>query len=342
MRVIELVKNGPPEVAFKINDRTLPPTGSDEVKVKVKAFGINFADVLARLGFYPDTPPLPAVLGYEVVGHVTEVGSNVKDLKPGDKVLAGTRFGGYADEILTQSFAAVKIPDDMRDEEAVALPVNGLTAYHCLNEAVKIRKGDRVLIHAAAGGVGSIAVQLAKYYGAQVYGTCGSDEKIPILKSLGVDYAINYNKQDYVKEIRRLTNGKKLDVILDSLAGPNIPKEMRILRAGGRLVVFGVASIMGARGKNILKLAWVWLRAKRFMAFDLLKASKAVIGVNILRLADQRPELMAAEMKELMELYKKGVFKPLVKHTFKFDQIYEAHRLLESRKSVGKIVVTTD
>ena len=342
MRVIELVKNGPPEGAFKISERALPAPGPDEVKIRVKAFGINFADVLARLGFYPDTPPLPAILGYEVVGHVTEVGANVKDLKRGDHVLAGTRFGGYANEILTQSFAAVKIPDEMNDAEAVALPVNGITAYHCLAEAVKIRKGDRVLVHAAAGGVGSIAVQLAKYLGAEVYGTCGSDDKIPVLKSLGVDYAINYNKQDYVKEIRKLTKGKKLDVILDSLAGPNIPKEMRILRAGGRLVVFGVASIMGARGKNILKLLWIWFRAKRFMAFDLLKASKSVIGVNMLRLSEQRPELMAEEMKELMELYKKGVFKPLVKHTFKFDQISEAHKLLESRKSIGKIVVTTD
>lgn len=342
MRVIELIKNGPPESAFRITEKNLPAPGPDEVKIKVKAFGLNFADVLARLGFYPDTPPLPAVLGYEVVGHITAVGSNVKNLKPGDHVISGTRFGGYADEVIAQSNAAIKIPDDMNDAEAVALPVNGITAYHCLAEAVKLRKGDRVLIHAAAGGVGSIAVQLAKHFGAEVYGTCGSDDKIPIIKSLGVDYAINYNKQDYVKEIRKLTKGKKLDVILDSLAGPNIPKEMRILRAGGRLVVFGVASIMGARGKNILKLLWIWLRAKRFMAFELLKASKSVIGVNMLRISEQRPELMAAEMSELMELYKEGVFKPLVKHSFKFDQIAKAHELLESRKSIGKIVVTTD
>ncbi|MFC2074965.1 zinc-binding dehydrogenase [Bdellovibrionota bacterium] len=342
MRVIEIRKHGASDQAFGIAERPTPKYNDDDVLIKVKTFGINFADVLARLGVYPDAPPLPSVIGYEVAGKVEAVGSKVTSLKPGDHVLAMTRFGGYAEKVVTPAYGVMKIPGDISAVEAAALPVNGLTAYHCLYEMVKVREGDRVLIHAAAGGVGNIAVQLAKHLGAEVFGTCGSDEKVEHLKKMGVHHAINYREKDYEKEIREITNGEGIDIILDSLAGPNIRKELRLLRAAGRLIVFGVAAVMGSRGRNIPKLLWAYLRAKRFMALNLLMDSKAVIGVNALRISEQRPDLAAAEMKEFFNLYQQGVVKPVISKTFHFDEIAKAHDFLESRQSIGKIIVTTD
>ena len=342
MRVVELRKHGSPEEAFVIAERQLPSVGPADVKIRVKAFGINFADVLCRLGFYPDCPPLPTVIGYEVSGRVDAVGREISHVKPGDRVIAMTRFGGYAEEVVTPGKAVMKVPDWVSDVDAAALPINGLTAYHCLAEMVKIRKGDRVLIQAAAGGVGTLAVQLAKHFGAEVFGTCSSQEKVEHLRKIGVDHPINYLEKDYETEIKRLASGKRLDIILDSLAGPNIPKEFGLLRAGGRLVVFGVAAAMGSRGKSWPKMIWTFIRAKRFMALELLMASKAIIGVNMLKVADQRPDLAAAEMLELFDLYQKGVVKPYISETFKLEDVPKAHHLLQSRKSIGKIVITTD
>ena len=221
MRALYLIKNGKADKALELRDTDIPEVGSSEIRIKSEAFGLNFADVMARLGLYPDAPKKPGILGYDVVGRVDAISGDVDtDLKEGDRVIALTRFGGYGQYVSTDYRGVVKIKDDMSPVIATALATQGGTAYYMAYEMVNIFEGDHVLVHAAAGGVGSLLCQMAKSKGAIVYGTAGSSEKLEYLKSIGVDYPINYRSLKFEKEINAVLNKsdvKGLDVIFDAI-----------------------------------------------------------------------------------------------------------------------------
>lgn len=337
MKVIQLKKFGAPgEKAFQMAEQADPKPEANDILVQVDAFGLNFADVMARKGIYNDCPPLPAVLGYESVGTVLEIGELVKTVKVGDRVVAFTRFGSYAEKVVTPQLAVAKIPEEMSNGEAVAMATQYCTAWFSGFEAINVYPGEHVLIHAAAGGVGTALVQLMKWKKAVVYGTTSSTTKLEYLKSIGVDYPINYIENDFAEEIKKIRGQKRVDVIFDPVGGSNFKKSLKILGYGGRIVPFGASS---REKKGIISLLKVAFGFGFYSPVGHIMKSQIWAGVNMLRIADEKPELMNFCMNQVVDLYKKGICKPHVGGVFKADEIGKAHDFLESRKSMGKIVV---
>ena len=337
MKAVFLVKNGAANDAFEIREAEKPKAGAEEVLIKVEGFGLNFADVMARLGLYKDCPPLPAILGYDIVGRVEETGENVTNLKVGDRVTAMTRFGGYAEYAITDARAAAKIPEQMDVSVAGALTTQYCTAYYCAEEMVRLHEGDRVLVHSAAGGVGTALVQLAKRKKCIIYGTVGSDEKVSFLKEQGVDFPINYRKHDFAKEIKKISNGERLDVVFDAVGGDYVKKGFKLLGAGGRLVLYGAAQMAG---KNILGKIKVGLGFGLYHPAPLMMKSKSILGVYLLQIGDYRPAMLKRCLENVVQLTEAGELSPGIGKKFPFEKVGEAHAHLESRQSIGKIVVT--
>jgi NADPH:quinone reductase-like Zn-dependent oxidoreductase len=336
MRAIFLIKNGSAENAFEIREISVPSPAFGQVLIKVEAFGLNFADVMARNGMYKDAPPKPCVLGYDVAGTVEAIGEGVAHLKTGDRVTAMTRFGGYAEYALTDARATAIIPESLDYATATALTTQYCTAYFAAAEMVNLHPGDKVLIHSGAGGVGTALIQFAKYKQCEIFSTAGSAEKINHLKELGVQHAINYNLQDFEKEVNAITQGKGLDVIFDAVGGKSVKKGFRALSAGGRIVCYGASDMTN---KNL------WGKLQSAIGFGiyhpvmLMMPSKTIIGVNMLSVADQHPEVLQRCLTEVVRLTATGVFAPAVGKVFQAAAIGAAHEYLEKRKSMGKVAI---
>lgn len=268
---------------------------------------------------------------------IDEIGEGVTDLKVGQRVLALTRFGGYAEYAITDQRGAVPVSDEMPAGVAVALATQYCTAYYCAHEMIKLYKGDKVLIHAAAGGVGVALVQLAKQKGCYVFGTA-SGSKMEFLKEIGVDYTIDYLTQDFSDIIKNQLGDKGLDVVFDSIGGKSVKKGYQLLGPGGRIICYGAASLASAKG-NIFKMLRVVKGFGKYSPISLIGGSKAIIGVNMLRIADNKPDVYQTCLSDLVALWNKGVIKPVVGGEFNANEIAKAHEFLESRKSKGKIVV---
>lgn len=339
MKAIYLVRTGNAAQAFEIREVADPTPGPGQVGIAVEAFGLNYADVSARHGLYRDAPPLPSVLGYEVVGRIAGVGAGVSGFSDGQRVAALTRFGGYATRVATDARAVVAVPDDLDAGVAVALPTQGCTAYYMAIDSLRLHPGDHVLVHAAAGGVGSLLVQLCLRAGCVVYGTAGSPAKCEQLLAMGVAHAIDYRKSDFVAEVRRLRGDAGIDVIYDSIGGASVRRGLSLLAAGGRMVCFGAASHEPGPLQPLRSLAFLaaWGLPHPVL---LLMRSRSLIGVNMLRISDERPETLARCMRGVAELALSGQLQPIVGGRYSAADIAQAHESLESRNSVGKIVVT--
>ena len=339
MKAVVLVRYGTADQAFEQREMPTPEPGAGQVRIAVDTFGLNYADVSARQGTYQDAPPIPCVIGYEVVGRVDKLGQDVTGPGVGTRVTALTRFGGYATQAVTDARAVVAIPDDMDDGIAAALPTQYGTAYFCAEEMVRLHEGDHVLVHAAAGGVGTALVQLCKRRGCVVYGTAGSDDKLKYLRQLGVDHPINYRTTDFADAVRRVRGNEGLDVIFDSLGGAAVRKGLQLLAAGGRIVCFGAAS-RTTGSPQILRDIPFALSFGFPHPIPLMINSKAVIGVNMLRLSDQRPLALKRCLDAVVDLALTGTIKPTVGGRFAAADIAKAHAFLEGRGSIGKVVVS--
>jgi NADPH2:quinone reductase len=338
MKAAVLVRTGDAAKAFEIREVPTPKIGAGEVLIKVEGFGLNFADVVAREGMYEDAPPIPAVLGYDVVGRITEAAPDVTHVAVGDRVTAMTRFGGYAEYAAAIALGVAKIPEDMPVGEATALTTQYCTAYYAAAEAANIHEGDRVLIHSAAGGVGTALVQYAKHMTCEIFATAGSESKLKMLRDDGVQHAINYQTEDFEAVIKAKTNGAGVDAIFDAVGGKNVKKGFRsLIHGGGRIVCYGASNITGQNifGKISTVLGFGFYHPIQFMS-----SSRALIGVNMLRIADNKPSVLARSLENVVALHKQGVFKPLVGGVYPVAQLAEAHAALEGRKTVGKITVT--
>lgn len=338
MKAYYLVRNGAADKAFELRDLPTLKPKAGEVLIHAEAFGLNFADVMARMGLYQDAPPLPAVIGYETVGRVAEVGEGVTNVKVGERVVALSRFGGYAQAVITDARATMQIPDDMDAGVATALATQYATAWYAAEEMVRLHEGDHILIHAAAGGVGIALIQMAKRRGAVIFGTAGSDEKLKFLKEIGVDYPINYRKVDFAKEIKRLGFDKKLDVVFDPVGGDSVKKGMKLLTAGGRLVSYGASSMTEAKG-NPFKMLGVAKGFGIWSPIEFVTTSRSLLGINMLRIADNRPEILARCIKNVVELTATGELQPVVGKSYPHTQLAEAHEYLASRQSIGKVAI---
>ncbi len=338
-RSFYIVKHGTAKQAFELRESEIPSAKAGHVRVATEGFGINFADIMARKGLYQDAPPTPCVVGYESVGRtMDEATIDGKTIPVGTRVVAFSRFGGYSTHVLADERAVQPIPEDIPLGEALALAVQYCTAYHCAEERVSIFPDDHVLVQAAAGGVGTALVQLLKRKGCTIYGTAGSEEKLKYIQEQGVHVPINYRKQDFSRVIKEKLGKRGLDVVFDSLGGKSFSDGFKSLGKGGRIVGFGAAEQVdgGLQVMNQLKLA---ANFGLFSPIQLLMTSKAMIGVNMLHVADDRPEVLARTMKAVVELWKNGEIKPVVGAEFAAEQLAEAHEFVDSRKSMGKVAV---
>lgn len=335
---IFLVKEGKAEQAFELKQFTLNEPNSEEVLIQVSHFGLNYADVMSRLGLYKDRPPMPCILGYEVVGLIKKIGGNVKGLNVGDKVLAFTRFGGYADHAIADSRAVIKLENDVDEAEATTLATQYCTAWMAACHMVNLKKGDRVLVHAAAGGVGTALVQIAKWKGCVVYATVGSQAKFEHLRKSGADFCFDYRNRDFSADISKQLSGEKLDVVFDPVGGAVFKKSMNLLGSGGRIVCFGASSWSDTRGGFFDQIKLLFAFGFLHPIFLMMK-SKSVIGLNMLRIAESKPEYLQDTMREVLDHYKKGILKPEIDRVFGVDQIADAHEKLAGRNSIGKLVV---
>lgn len=336
MKAAVLIKNGDAANAFELREVATPLFKNDEVLIKVAAFGLNFADVMARKGLYKEAPPKPAILGYDVAGTIVAVGENIKHLKNGDRVTAMTRFGGYAEYAVTKASAVAVIPDKIDYATATALTTQYCTAYFAAAEMVTLHPGDKVLIQSGAGGVGTAIIQYAVYKKCEIFSTAGNEEKLEYLRSLGVQHPINYSKADFETEIMKLTHKNGVDVIFDAVGGKSLKKGFRSLASGGRIVCYGAADISD---KNIFGKLKTLLDFGFYHPLQLMSPSKAIIGINMLRMADNKPAILQRCLQTVLQLTNEGVFKPTLGKVFKVNDIAAAHDYLEKRKSMGKVVV---
>lgn len=331
---IFLKATGNVDKAFEQRSFELPDIKGDEVLIEVEAFGLNYADVMARNGLYRDAPPLPCVLGYEVVGKVLEC--KIDPALEGKRVAAFTRFGGYAKHAITGRDAVVVI-DDMETNAALSLCTQGVTAYYMCNFLGMVRKGEKVLIHAAAGGVGTILIQLCKLNGAEVIAKVGGKHKIDLVKRLGADHVINYKKENYAKRTAELLQHGKLDLSFNPVGGSTFKKDFKLIGPGGRLMLFGASELSAA--KTIFGKLRFLKRMGLKMPILLTATSKSLLGVNMLKIADHKPEILAQCLQELAGLYIEGKLNLTEGQQFVATDIAKAHDLLASGKSTGKITV---
>jgi len=327
---------------LQVQERPDPPVGSGEVRIAVKAAGINFADTMARLGLYPDAPKPPCVMGYEVAGTVESVGEGVDTYAVGDRVVAGSRFGGQAELVTVPAVQVLPLAERLSFEQGAAIPVNYGTAYAALIVMGSLREGNRVLIHAAAGGVGIAATQIARNVGAEIFGTA-SPGKHDAIRAQGVTHPIDYRNEDFEAETMRITGGEGVDLIIDALGPTSFRKDYRLLRPGGRLVMYGLSEAASETGRDIpamlkslakMPLATIpWWKS-----LALMNENKGIFGLNMLKWWDREGSLDRVTEPLVADL-EAGRLEPVVAEAFPFERAGEAHRFIAERRNVGKVVL---
>lgn len=336
MRQVWIPRRGGPEV-LEVREAAAPTPGAGEVRIAVRAAGVNFADVLARMGLYPDAPPLPAVVGYEVAGVVDAVGPGAA-LAAGDRVVALTRFGGYSDAIVVPAAQALPIPERLGFEQAAAIPVSYLTAWLMLVRLGNLQAGETVLVHAAAGSVGQAAAQIAALRGATVIGTASAG-KHERLRALGVAHCIDYRTVDFEREVTRLTDGRGVDVVLDAVGGDSFARSYRCLAPLGRLFMFGVSSFAPGTRRSVVAALLGLARLPRFKPIPLMNENRGVFGVNLGHLWAQQAQL-GAMLGEILALCGAGKLDPVVDRAFPFAEAAAAHAYIQERRNFGKVLLT--
>jgi len=338
MRQIWISKAGPPEV-LQVKEAPDPDPAAGELRIRVEASGVNFADIMGRLGLYPDLPRIPVVPGYEVAGRVDAAGAGADPSWIGRDVFASTHFGGYADVVCAPQAQVFPRPSNMSAEQGASFPVNYLTAWQLIVVMGGLKAGETVLVHSAGGGVGIAATQIAKHIGAMVIGTASAG-KHEELRALGVNHLIDYRTEDFEQRARQITGGRGVELILDPVGGDSFKKGYRLLAPTGRLGMFGASSAATGKGRGYLGMAsmlantpWV-----QFNPLSLMNANKGVFGVNLGHMWGDF-DRMRPWMDQLMGLWESGAVKPKIARVFKFDEAPAAHHFIQDRKNIGKVLL---
>jgi NADPH2:quinone reductase len=321
MRAIQVQKTGGPEVLTLV-DLPVPKPKANEAVVKITSSGVNFIDVYFREGRYPTT--LPFTDGQEAAGTVTEVGSDVKSVKAGDRVAYSNVVGTYAEYAAVPAERLVHVPDKITDQQAAAAMLQGMTAHYLSHTTYQLKKGDTALIHAAAGGVGLLLVQMAKSIGARVIGTAGSEEKAKLARDAGADEVILYASQDFEAETKRLTDGKGVHVVYDGVGQTTFEKGLNVLRPRGHMILFGASSGPVQPVDPI----------KQLMA----KGSLTLTRPSLIHYVTSRDELQQ-RAGDVFAMIGAGKLKLRISKTYKLEEVQQAHRDLEGRKTTGKILL---
>jgi NADPH:quinone reductase-like Zn-dependent oxidoreductase len=341
MRAAVIRRYGTPDV-FAVQDVPDPQPKPGEILVRVKTIGVNFADLLQRIGVYPTAPKPPFVPGLEVAGIVEKVADGARSndensFRPGDAVAALTNFNGYAEWVTIPAGLAFRLPAGMGFDDAAAIPVNYLTAYHSIVTMGNLLPGDRILIHGAGGGVGIAAIQIAKARGLKIFGTAGPSKQ-DTLRKLGVDHSIDNSKDNFVDVIRKYAPDG-VEMAMDPIGGKSFARSFDCLGSTGRLVIYGFSTIANASGKrSLIGGAKALVETPRFNPLRLYQKNVSVIGVNLTGLL-ARPALMHAEMAEIFQMYAAGKIKPIVGKRFPMQEAAAAHQFMHDRKNIGKVVL---
>jgi len=331
-----LTVKGTAQEAFELKPVILPQLGIAQVMIKVEAFGLNYADVMARRGLYREAPPMPCVIGYEVVGVIEAAGKNLDPALVGQRVVAFCRFGGYARHVITEEYAFSPI-SEMDTAEALSLATQFVTAYYMVDRVGNIHAGDRVLVHAAAGGVGTALIQLCKMRNAIVCAKIGSRSKESIVTGLGADETVFYKEADYALSVQQWLGKERLDVSFNPVAGSTFKKDFSLLGTGGRMILFGASELSGRFGIfSGLNLLW---KMGVIVPIGLMMRSKSVAGVNMLKIADYKPEIIHHCLTEVVKLAVEKKIRPVVGGRFKQEEFVKAHAQLEAGTTVGKLAI---
>jgi NADPH:quinone reductase-like Zn-dependent oxidoreductase len=336
MRALTISRYGDPDV---LEVRTLPdPTpGPGQVLIRVARAGLNFADINARVGLYPDAPKPPMVVGYEVSGTVERLGPGVSTPAVGTPVLALTDFGGQATHALADAHVTTALPAGMSLEQAAALPVNYVTAHHLLHRVGNVRPGRTVLVHMAAGGVGLAVIQLARAVGGVTMFGTASAAKHAFLREAGLQHPIDYRTTDWAQDIHKLTAGRGVDLILDPLGGEDTKRGYRSLAPVGHLICFGFSNVVSGPKRNWPHVLWQLARVQRWGPMQLMDDNRTVSGVNVQHLFGE-VALLQDVMRELFRLFQEGKIAPQVDRVFPLSEGAAAHRYMQERRNIGKVL----
>lgn len=338
MRAVWLTGHGGPD-SFQVRESPDPTPSAGQVRVRVRAAGVNFAELMASQGLYPDAPPAPYILGYEAAGIIDAVGEGVSQDLIGRRVVVFSKFGAHSDVMCVDQRQVFAMPDAMTFEAGAALPVNYLTAYHMLFHVGALRPGESVLVHMAAGGVGIAALQLCRTVKDVVTFGTASASKHDTIRANGCTHPIDYRTMDYASEVLRLSGGAGVDISLNALGGASLRKDYGLLRPAGRLIGFGFANLVSGPKRNLLRVLGQLRSVPKFDPMKLMNDNRAVIGVNTLHCFDKAPALMIGELREVLRLYEKGIAKPIVDQTVPFADAPLAFRRLQEGKNIGKVVL---
>jgi NADPH:quinone reductase-like Zn-dependent oxidoreductase len=340
MKAVVIPKYGEASV-LEVRDFPDLKPGPGELRIAVKAAGLNFAEVSARQGLYPDAPKPPCVVGYEVAGVVDALGPGAQGFKPGDRVWAMTKFNGHAEQVCVPIALVRRMPEAMSFEQAAAMPVVYSTALLLVSHYGRLREGERVLIHMAAGGVGLAALQLCRRVpGVTIFGTA-SASKHAYLKEQGLHHPIDYRSLDFEQEVMKLSGGKGVHLVLDPMGGGNWRKNYRLLAPLGRLMLFGLANATRPGSRSLLLALSQIIQAPRWSPLALMNENRAVMGLNLGHLFGEA-ETIKSGLDELERLCAEGAIRPTVDQVFPFSKAADAHRRIEGRANIGKVVLVPD
>src|SRR3954469_4667977 len=337
MRAVWITKAGGPEV-LAVRECPVPQPGRGEVRIAVRAAGLNFAEVMARQGLYPDAPKPPCVVGYEVAGVVDALGAAVTGLEVGQRVLALVRFGGHAESVCAPVERVLPMPDDLTFVDGAALPVNYLTAYHMLFRVAQLRPGTRVLVHMAAGGVGIAVLQLCRTVPDVVTFGTASAAKHAVLREEGCTHPIDYRTENYAARVRELTGGEGVDLVLDPLGGRDWKRGLGLLRPVGQLIAYGFANLNTGDRRSVRRLVGQLTGVPLLTPFGMMDRNRTVSGVNLGHLWD-RSDLLREELAALLSLWSTGAIKPRIDGVYPFAEAAAAHRRIGGRANIGKVVL---
>jgi NADPH:quinone reductase-like Zn-dependent oxidoreductase len=333
--LIQIARYGGPEVLELVEAPSIAVRQKD-VRIRVAAAGVNFADLMMRMGLYPEAPPRPFTPGYEISGTVTEVGSEVTKFKPGDRVFGATRFGGYTSEAVVPEDQIWKTPARLSDIEAAAIPVNFITAWLALEDMARVRAGDRVLIPSSAGGVGVAAVQMAARAGAKVTGLVGSPSKAELVRSLGAENVLLNHEWEAMTD----EQAGRFDIMLDAAGGKALKRSFRRTAPAGRVVHYGASGMVKKKTRSIFTTLKQLAQTPFFHPLQLMKENKGVFGLNVLQVFEPKNRDVAVKsIQQIIDRFEKGEFRVVIGKTFPLAEAGAAHSYLQSRQAVGKVVL---
>jgi synaptic vesicle membrane protein VAT-1 len=338
VKALVLTRHGPPDV-LRLEERPSPEPKPDQVRIRVRFAGLNFSDVQARVGLYPDAPKPPFVSGYECSGEIDAAGGAVDGLKVGDRVLAFSRFGAQAEQACVGAGQVHKLPESASFEQGAALPVTFATAHQLLHQVGRVQPGDQVLIHQAAGGVGTAAIQLGKRAGLTMFGTA-SAAKHDRLRSLGLQHPIDYRNQDVRAAVEEIAGPRPLRLVLDPIGPSSWKQGYALLAPGGQILVFGFSAMVTGTRRNPWHVISQIVQMPRYSPLKLMGDNRSVGGLNM-GAEDfwNRPELLRPSFEALVRLLAEGAIDPLIDKIFPAAQAAEAHTYMQSRQSFGKILL---